>query len=119
MIEEFATLTALVEAADEGEPVVRSRALRDLRESLQVLVDDVDARLAAVESERERGALDAEMAVLRLYEEADAREQAIMEGLITPEDADQAGVLTRDEIERLKEEGLLESVALGRLQTAA
>lgn len=118
MIEEFATLTALVEAADDGTPVERARALRDLRDSLQVLVEDVDARLAVVDGERERGALDAEMAVLRLHEEADAREQAIMDGLITAEEADEAGVLTRVEIERLKEEGLLESVALGRLQAA-
>jgi polyhydroxyalkanoate synthesis regulator phasin len=103
-IEEASTQQGL--ARDE-----RLSRLRSIREDLAEAIDDVDARIADVEASTD-GQVDVTLAISRLRESADIRDELIEKGTISAEEADEDGVLSNDELDAMQEEGILEAAAL-------
>lgn len=105
-VEEASTAQGL--ARDE-----RLARLRSIREDLAEALDDVDARIADVEaSSTEEEQVDVVLAISRLREAADIRDELIEAGTINAEEADDDGVLSNADLDAMQEEGILEAAAL-------
>lgn len=103
-----------IEEASTEQGVARDERLarlRSIREDLAEALDDVDARIADVEASTD-GQVDVTLAISRLRESADIRDELIEAGTISAQEADEDGVLSNDELNAMQEEGILEAAAL-------
>lgn len=107
-------LTEIEEASTEPglERADRLARLRSIRDDLAEALDDVDARIADVESAPLEETIDVTRAVSALREQADIRDELIEAGTITAQEADDDGVLSNAELDAMQEEGILEAAAL-------
>lgn len=103
-IEEASTEQGL--ARDE-----RLARLRSIREDLSEAIDDVDARIEDVEASTDEQ-VDVTLAISRLRESADIRDELIEAGTISTEEADEDGVLSNADLDAMQQEGILEAAAL-------
>jgi hypothetical protein len=107
-------LTEIEEASTQPglERADRLARLRSIREDLAEALDDVEARIADVESAPLEETIDVARAVSALREQADIRDELIEAGTITAQEADEDGVLSNAELDAMHEEGILEAAAL-------
>lgn len=113
-MEALDTLMTEIEEASTEQGVARDERLarlRSIREDLSEALDDVDARIADVEASTD-GQVDVTLAISRLREAADIRDELIEAGTISAEEADEDGVLSNEDLDAMQEEGILEAAAL-------
>lgn len=107
-------LMAEIEEASTEQGLARDERLarlRSIREDLAEAIDDVDARIEDVEASTD-GQVDVTLAISRLRESADIRDELIEAGTISAEEADDDGVLSNADLDAMQQEGILEAAAL-------
>jgi hypothetical protein len=95
------------------DPSERYAKLTALRAELEPLLGEIDRRRSDAQKVREAEAAGQSREVLWARRNASLRESMIEKGELDAETADEAGMLSHDELDRLQEEGLLEEAVIG------
>lgn len=108
----------IIEATDESLPSFqRVERLHAVRSDMMAAMEEVDEAIEVAEAQRYADHLPIEMAVMALRERATTTERLLAEGLLLSEEVAGAGILDHAELDRLAEEGLLEPLAQGLVDT--
>lgn len=92
-------------------PAERLATLRVIREKLNTLMGVADGYIGDVELIREAEAVTVAESVMKVRQNATIRDELIQRGMASPEEMDEFGYVSHDELDRLREEGrLIESV---------
>lgn len=106
----------ITEATDESLPSFqRVDRLRAVRSDMLAAMEEVDEAIEVAEAQRYADHLPIEMAVMALRERATTNARLLAEGVLMEDEV--AGIPDHAELDRLAEEGLLEPLAQGLVDT--